>query len=204
VNVIVNVVVDVDVVVRRAAGRAVSGRGGIHWHAGCRKGSDSGGKYAALLGSLQEVLAGAQRCRARHAPPPRNRQQEAAEEGAEAEAEASLQGAGAAPSSSSSASSLSAGSRGHLRNRFPLLIWRETLPQHFPSSNGGYPLNQRFVGRQQIRSLFIVLMHNACSVMWDLCLYAMCTRDAVCSVTLCDSVCVIFCDVVCVIPCDDV
>ena len=30
---------------------------------------------------------------------------------------------------------------------YPLLVWRETLPQHFPTSNGLYPPVQRFHGQ---------------------------------------------------------
>jgi hypothetical protein len=130
---------------------------GIHWHAGCQRGSDTGSSYAAVLESLRAVLQTAQLCRAKHPPPSSSRgphhheEEEQQDLAAETRRERDARGA---------------------RRQWPLLLWRETLPQHFPSSNGGYPLGQKFVGERRQCSTQTApmpsLMCGSCPcVMWS-------------------------------------
>jgi len=120
---------------------------GIHWHAGCKRGTDSGAKYAELVAGFHDVLAGAQYCKAKHTPSPRVGASAGASAGA-----TQLSGAGPAEVLGEGRSDTKATrpnvpqSRASASRAPPLLIWRETLPQHFPTSNGGYPLGQKFVG----------------------------------------------------------
>lgn len=111
---------------------------GIHWHAGCQKGSDSGQKYVDVLSSIRAILTQAQHCKAK-----RKHSSGSGKRAREEEAEETVEGEGV----SRTLSEQELGDRRRGATKFPLLIWRETLPQHFPSSNGGYPLNQRFVGQ---------------------------------------------------------
>ena len=99
---------------------------GIHWNAGCRQGTDTGMKYANLIGEFQNVLSQAEHCKVKRGLQRR-------------------QGDTNVPVMSDEAWRITTSEKRAML-KYPLLIWRETLPQHFPSSNGGYPLYQRFVG----------------------------------------------------------
>ena len=53
--------------------------------------------------------------------------------------------------------------------RYPLLIWKETSPQHFPTSNGLYPEGQRFHGAFE---RCCAVFHDGMLLCYSLCCYA--------------------------------
>lgn len=117
----------------------IFGMTGIHWHAGCTKGTDNGKAYANLIAAFQEVLSSARTCRARHS----RVNSLSPHYGGTADTDLKVE---KEDNTIDSKRALWEDTEAPSLSRLPLLIWRETLPQHFPTSNGGYPLGQKFVG----------------------------------------------------------